>query len=186
LRCSNAARCAWLKAFESYFRAECKLSPTPDIGKKAVAEAWVVMVKLGTRADEAVCLALKLVDYSTDFSEGDLNMKNSLGMTIAAVAAFAALAGCTDLKPLQADIDSLKTQVGTLSSDVAAMKADRTAANAASSASAAAASATAASAKADAAQNTANQALSAAQAAQTGVNDVNVKIDRMFQRSVSK
>jgi outer membrane murein-binding lipoprotein Lpp len=42
-----------------------------------------------------------------------------MGIKIAAVAAFVALAGCTDLKPLQADIDSLKSQVGTLSSDVA-------------------------------------------------------------------
>jgi outer membrane murein-binding lipoprotein Lpp len=113
-----------------------------------------------------------------DLPEWDLKMK-SMMIKIAAVAAFAALAGCTDLKPLQADIDSLKSQVGTLSSDVAALKADRTAASAASAAAAA-------SAKADAAQSTANQALSAAQAAQTGVNDLNVKIDRMFQRSVSK
>jgi outer membrane murein-binding lipoprotein Lpp len=141
---------------------------------------------IATDAHNAVCLANSLVDCSTDLFEGDLKMKTTLGIKIAAVAAFAALAGCTDLKPLQADIDSLKTQVGTLSSDVAALKADRTAANAASAASAAAASASAASAKADAAQSTANQALSAAQTAQTGVNDLNVKIDRMFQRSVSK
>ena len=110
-------------------------------------------------------------------------MKSTIGIKIAAVAAFAALAGCTDLKPLQAQVDSLKTQVGQLSSDVAAHKADRTDANAAA---AAAASASSASAKADAAQSTANQALAAAQAAQSGVNDLNVKIDRMFQRSVSK
>ena len=43
-------------------------------------------------------------------------MKSSMGIKIAAVAAFVALAGCTDLKPLQGDIDSLKSQVGTLSS----------------------------------------------------------------------
>ena len=110
-------------------------------------------------------------------------MKSSIGIKIAALAAVAALAGCTDLKPLQADIDSLKTQVGALSSDLAAHKADRTDANAAAAANTAAG---AASAKADSAQNTANQALTAAQAAQTGVNDLNEKIDRMFKRSVSK
>jgi murein lipoprotein len=108
-----------------------------------------------------------------------LKMKNMIAIKFAAVAVVAMLAGCTDLKPLQADIDSLKSQVGTLSSDLAAQKADRTAANAA------AAAATAGS-KADAAQSTANNAMAAAQAAQTGVNDVNEKIDRMFKRSVSK
>ena len=112
-------------------------------------------------------------------------MKSTM-IKIAAVAAFVALAGCTDLKPLQADIDSLKSQVGSLSSDVAALKADKTAANAASAASSAGSAASAASSKADAAQSTANQALSAAQTAQAGVNDLNEKIDRMFKRSVSK
>jgi len=100
----------------------------------------------------------------------------TIGLKIAAVAVIAALAGCTDLKPIQAQIDDLKTQVGRLSSDLAAHKADRTDANAA-----AAAASTAA-----AAQSTANQALAAAQAAQTGVTETNEKIDRMFQRSVSK
>jgi outer membrane murein-binding lipoprotein Lpp len=110
-------------------------------------------------------------------------MKSSIGIKIAALAAVAALAGCTDLKPLQAQIDGLKTQVGSLSSDLAAHRADRADANSAAAASSAAA---AASAKADSAQSTANQALTAAQAAQTGVNDLNEKIDRMFKRSVSK
>ncbi len=67
------------------------------------------------------------------FKKGFQTMKSTM-IKIATVAAFVALAGCTDLKPLQADIDSLKSQVGTLSSDVAALKADRTAANAASAA----------------------------------------------------
>ncbi len=49
-------------------------------------------------------------------------MKSMFAIKFAAVAAVAALAGCTDLKPLQADIASLKTQVGSLSSDVAALK----------------------------------------------------------------
>jgi outer membrane murein-binding lipoprotein Lpp len=100
----------------------------------------------------------------------------TIGIKIAAVAVIATLAGCTNLKPIQAQIDDLKSQVGRLSSDLAAHKADRTDANAAAAAAQSAA----------AAQATANQALSAAQAAQAGVNDLNEKVDRMFQRSVSK
>jgi hypothetical protein len=50
------------------FPLKCKLSPTPDIGKKAVAEAGVIMVKLVTRSNwasvlmarNAVCLAISL------------------------------------------------------------------------------------------------------------------------------
>jgi murein lipoprotein len=99
----------------------------------------------------------------------------------ATVAALAALAGCTDLKPLQAQVDDLKTQVGKLNSDLAANKAgDDTGHKAAADAAAKAAAAAAA------AQNTANQALAAAQAAQAGVDATNEKIDRMFKRSVSK
>jgi outer membrane murein-binding lipoprotein Lpp len=135
---------------------------------------------------KAVTLTNPLLEIAPQPCKGIEKMKSSIGIKIAAVAAFAALAGCTDLKPLQADIDSLKTQVGALSSDVAALKADRTAANAATAAGAANTAAGAASSKADSAQNTANQALTAAQSAQTGVNDLNEKIDRMFKRSVSK
>jgi outer membrane murein-binding lipoprotein Lpp len=109
-------------------------------------------------------------------NKGDLKMKSTIVLKIAAVAAFAALAGCTDLKPMQAQVDDLKSQIGKLSSDVAAHRADRTDANSAASAASAAA----------AAQSTANQALAAAQAAQTGVTDTNTKIDRMFQKTVSK
>ena len=104
-------------------------------------------------------------------------MKSSFGIKIAAVAVVAALAGCTNLKPIQAQIDDLKSQTGRLASDVAAIKTEQTQQN--SQIAAAAQSAAAA-------QATANQALSAAQAAQAGVNDVNEKVDRMFQRSVSK
>jgi hypothetical protein len=101
----------------------------------------------------------------------------SIGIKIAAVAALAALAGCTDLKPLQAQIDDLKSQVGKVSSDLAA----NTAADNASHGKADQAASAAA-----AAQSTANQALAAAQAAQSGVDATNEKIDRMFKRSVSK
>ncbi|MFM1885252.1 MAG: hypothetical protein RL026_409 [Pseudomonadota bacterium] len=107
-----------------------------------------------------------------------------LAIKIATVAAVAALAGCTDLKPLQAQVDDLKTQVGKLNSDLAANKAgDDAGHKAGADANAAAGRAAAAAA---AAQNTANQALAAAQAAQAGVDATNEKIDRMFKRSVSK
>ena len=104
-----------------------------------------------------------------------------LAIKIAAVAAVVALTGCTDLKPLQAQVDDLKAKVSKLSSDGAA-HATSDAANfkAANDAAAAAAKAAAA------AQSTANQALAAAQAAQSGVDATNEKIDRMFKRSVSK
>jgi murein lipoprotein len=163
------------------------VSPTHDTVEKAVAEAGGIMVKLRHPS----CGRLHRL------REEELKMKNTLVIKIAAVAAFAALAGCTDLKPLQADIDSLKTQVGTLSSDVAAIKADRSAANAAAAAqtsatsagtaaAAAQSAANAASAKADAAQAAANAASAKADAATAAVTDLNTKVDRMFQKSVSK
>ena len=107
-----------------------------------------------------------------------------LGIKIAAIAIVAALAGCTDLKPLQAQVDDLKAQVGKLSSDEAANKAADNATS--KSAADAATAASNASKAAAAAQSTANQALAAAQAAQSGVDATNEKIDRMFKRSVSK
>ena len=103
---------------------------------------------------------------------------------LAAAVAVVALAGCQDLKPLQAQVDDLKAQVGKLSSDAAANKAsDDVGHKAAADAGVAAANASKAAA---AAQSTANQALAAAQAAQSGVDATNEKIDRMFKRSVSK
>ena len=91
--------------------------------------------------------------------------------------AVAALAGCTDLKPLQAQVDTLKSQVSSLQSQVAAAK---SAADGAGSAAASAASA------ASGAQSTANQALAAAQASQSCCDATNEKIDRMFKRTISK
>jgi outer membrane murein-binding lipoprotein Lpp len=110
-------------------------------------------------------------------------MNKAIFVKLAAAAAVVGLAGCTDLKPLQAEVDSLKTQVGTLKSDLAAHVNDKTDANAAAAAAKAAA---AAQSTANGAQSTANQALSAAQAAQAGVDTTNEKIDRMFKKSVSK
>ncbi|MGA2023736.1 MAG: alanine-zipper protein [Steroidobacteraceae bacterium] len=111
-------------------------------------------------------------------------MNKSIVVKLAAAAAVIGLAGCTDLKPLQADIDSLKQQVGKLQTEVDAAKASADAA--ARAASAAQSSASQAATAASGAQSTANQALSAAQAAQASVDATNEKIDRMFKKSVSK
>jgi outer membrane murein-binding lipoprotein Lpp len=116
--------------------------------------------------------------------KGDLLMNNSIVVKLAAAALVVALAGCTDLKPLQAQVDTLKQQVSKLQTDVDAAKAS--ADSAARAASAAQASASQASTAASGAQSTANQALSAAQAAQASCDATNEKIDRMFKKSVSK
>ena len=87
------------------------------------------------------------------------------------------LAGCPDLKPLQAQVEDLKAQVSKVQSDLSSAK------SAADSANSAAQSASQA---ASGAQSTANQALAAAQASQTCCDATNEKIDRMFRRSVSK
>ena len=49
-------------------------------------------------------------------------MKCAIVLKVAAVAVVAGLAGCQDLKPLQADVADLKSQVAKLQSDVAAAK----------------------------------------------------------------
>jgi septal ring factor EnvC (AmiA/AmiB activator) len=85
--------------------------------------------------------------------------------------------GCTDLKPLQAQVDDLKTQVARLRTDATGTK---TAADAAAN------DARTASQAAAAAQTAANQALAAAQTSQTCCDTTNEKVDRMFKRSVSK
>jgi outer membrane murein-binding lipoprotein Lpp len=104
-------------------------------------------------------------------------MKCAIVLKVAAVAVVAGLAGCQDLKPLQADVADLKSQVAKLQSDVAAAK---------SSADQASSTASAANQAASSAQSTANQALAAAQASQSAVDATNEKIDRMFKRSISK
>jgi outer membrane murein-binding lipoprotein Lpp len=170
-----------------YRNVVCRLQPTGEkSGCRSMGNYGQVVHPRKLDISDDVRNAVYLPDsyvYCSMSTKGIWKMKSTIGIKIAAVAAFAALAGCTDLKPLQADIAGLKSQVGTLSSDVAALKSDRSAANSAAAASTAAA---AAASKADAAQSTANQALAAAQASQTGVNDLNEKIDRMFKRSVSK
>ena len=121
---------------------------------------------------------LKNKDSRTSTTQkGMFVMKNTFVIKAAAAAVVVALAGCTDLKPLQSQVDDLKSQVAKLQSDVAGAK---------SSADAASAKADAASTAASGAQSTANQALAAAQAAQAAVDATNEKIDRMFKRSISK
>jgi murein lipoprotein len=104
-------------------------------------------------------------------------LKSAIVMKVAALAVVAGLAGCQDLKPLQADVADLKSQVAKLQSDVAAAKSSADQANS---------TAQAANQAASSAQSTANQALAAAQASQSAVDATNEKIDRMFKRSISK
>src|ERR1022692_4598881 len=111
-------------------------------------------------------------------------MNKSIVVKLAAAFAVVALAGCTDLKPMQGDIDGLKQQVSKLQTEVDASKAS--ADSAARAASAAQSAANQAAQAGSGAQSTANQALSAAQAAQSSVDATNEKIDRMFKKSVSK
>ena len=89
----------------------------------------------------------------------------------------AGLQACTDLKPLQADIDGLKGQVTRLQTEIGAAK---------QSADSAGSAAQSASQAANAAQSSANQALAAAQSSQSCCDATNEKLDRMFKRSVAK
>jgi multidrug resistance efflux pump len=104
-------------------------------------------------------------------------MKSAIVLKLAAVAVVVGLVGCTDLKPLQAQVDNLKSQVGKLQTDVQSAKASADQANS---------TAQSASQAASGAQSTANQALAASQASQSCCDATNEKIDRMFRRSVSK
>lgn len=85
--------------------------------------------------------------------------------------------GCTDLKPLQAQVDDLKQQVARISSDYVNPKSavDNSAQTASRALSAA-----------EQAQNRADAANSAAQAAQHSCDAVNDKIDQMFKKSLNK
>ena len=95
----------------------------------------------------------------------------------AAVAVVVGMVGCTDLKPIQAQIDDLKAQTAKNASDLAGARSAADAANSAAQSAGQAASG---------AQSTANQALAAAHASQSCCDATNEKIDRMFKRSVSK
>jgi hypothetical protein len=105
-------------------------------------------------------------------------MKTAMMLKASAAAlCLGALVGCTDLKPIQAQIDELKSQVQRVQQDAAAAK---------ESAGSAASAASAAQQAANGAQSSANQALSAAQASQSCCDATNEKIDRMFKKSMSK
>ncbi len=95
----------------------------------------------------------------------------------AVVAVIIGLAGCTDLKPIQAQIDDLKSQTAKNAADLSAVKSTADQANSAAASAGQAASG---------AQSTANQALAAGHASQSCCDATNEKIDRMFKRSVSK
>ena len=103
-------------------------------------------------------------------------------LKVSAAALFLVFAaGCTDLKPIQAQIDDLKSQVAKMAtahdSAIGAAKA---------SADSAARAAQAAQTAAQQAQSRADAAASAAQASQQCCDATNEKIDRMFKKSVSK
>jgi outer membrane murein-binding lipoprotein Lpp len=85
--------------------------------------------------------------------------------------------GCTDLKPVQAQLDDLKSQLSKLSPQIA---------SADSQAIAAASSARSAAATAQRAQSTADSANATAKNSQQAIEAINEKIDRMFKKSRSK
>jgi predicted ribosome quality control (RQC) complex YloA/Tae2 family protein len=85
--------------------------------------------------------------------------------------------GCTDLKPVQAQLDDLKAQLSKIPPETAS--AESRAQGALSTAHSAAATAKAAQSTADSAKSTANKN-------QQAIEAINEKIDRMFKKSVSK
>jgi uncharacterized protein HemX len=95
------------------------------------------------------------------------------GKTMIRAAIFVLLvmaAGCTDLKPLQAQIEDLQEQVSKLQANLAQSASNATAANRTTAASAAAAS------------GDAKQALSVGQANTAAIEALNTKIDQMFRK----
>ena len=85
--------------------------------------------------------------------------------------------GCTDLKPIQAQIDDLKSRVQILSLQNAGAK---------SQADGALMAARSAATAAQHAQSTADAASAMAGKNQQSIEAINEKIDRMFKKSVSK
>lgn len=94
-----------------------------------------------------------------------------------AIVLSSALAGCTDLTPLQNQVKDLQSQVARLSQEQAATK---------SSADAAAGSAREATNAANGASSKADQALALAQSDKQSIDDINEKMERMFRRRLSK
>ena len=91
-----------------------------------------------------------------------------LKLFVCAFLVFAA--GCTDLKPLEAQIEDLQNQVNKLQADVAKSASNAVAANKATAAAASAAS------------SDAKQALSVGEANTAGIDKLNAKIDQMFRK----
>lgn len=100
-----------------------------------------------------------------------------ISMMSAAALCVVIASGCTDLKPVQAQLDDLKSQLSKLSPQIAA--ADSHAIAAADSARSAAASAQRAQSAADTASKTAKNN-------QQAIEAINEKIDRMFKHKLSK
>jgi outer membrane murein-binding lipoprotein Lpp len=85
-------------------------------------------------------------------------------------ALLVAVAGCTDIKPMQAELEELKTQVSQLQAELA-KSSGMTPANRATAASVSAAS------------STANKALSISESNTAAIDALNAKIDQMFKKS---
>jgi hypothetical protein len=115
--------------------------------------------------DSGVRHTPSLVDSIFD-TEKEVRLKaKAVTLTLLMVAA-----GCTDLKPLEAQIEALQSQVNQLQVDVAKSASNAAAANKATAASAAAAS------------GDAKQALSVAESNTAAIEALNAKIDQMFKR----
>jgi outer membrane murein-binding lipoprotein Lpp len=94
-------------------------------------------------------------------------------MTMGKASMFALLvmiAGCTDLKPMEARIADLQGQVNKLQADLAKLSSNATAANRATAASASSAS------------DAARKALSIGESNTAAIDALNAKIDQMFKR----
>jgi len=102
---------------------------------------------------------------------------SKLGAAALCLGLAVATTGCTDLKPIQAQIDDLKSQIAKVSSDQAGLK---------SAIAGAQSTASAAQAAAAKAQSTADSAAAAGKANADCCTATNEKIDRMFKKSMSK
>ncbi len=136
-----------------------------------------MQLRAATTADLPTGLASVIRTSRINNPKGTFMKCASVVKATAAVVAVIGLAACTDLKPIQAQIDDLKSQAAKNAADIAAVKSTADSANSAAQSAGQAASG---------AQSTANQALAAAHASQSCCDATNEKIDRMFKRSVSK
>ncbi|HEY3654081.1 MAG TPA: alanine-zipper protein [Steroidobacteraceae bacterium] len=103
--------------------------------------------------------------------------KSPISLMSAAALCVAFASGCTDLKPVKAQLDDLQSQVSKLSPQIGSVD---------SQAIAAAGSARSAAATAQRAQSTADTAGATAKRNQQAIEAINEKIDRMFKHKLSK